>query len=76
MKKLIFGVGLYFLLKGGVGTFHVVEHFSSWTFGTPYAAGLATGKIAAPLLFLVVGVLLIRHAWSAGSSGSKRLTTA
>lgn len=73
MKKLIFVVGLYFLVKAGVDAFRVVEHFSSYTFNTAYAAGFATGQFVAPLLFLVVGVLLIRHCWVTRSSASKQV---
>lgn len=72
MNKLIFVVGLYFLVKAGIDTFRVVEHFPSYNLNTAYAAGFATGQIMAPLLFLVVGVLLIRHSWLATSSASKQ----
>ena len=72
MKKLIFVVGLYFLFKAGIDTFRVVEHFSSYNLNTAYAAGFATGQIMAPLLFLVVGVLLVRHSWLARSSATKQ----
>ena len=72
MNKLIFVVGLYFLVKAGIGTFRVVEQFSSYNLNTAYAAGFATGQIIAPLLFLVVGVVLIRHSWLASSSASKQ----
>ena len=72
MKKLIFVVGLYFLVKAGVDAFRVIEHFSSYTFNTAYGVGFVTGQIVAPLLFLVVGALLIRHSWPARSSASAR----
>lgn len=74
MNKLIFVVGLYFLVKAGIDTSRVIEHFSSYNLNTAYAAGFATGQIMAPLLFLVVGVLLIRHAWLARPSASKTPT--
>ena len=76
MKKLIFVVGLYFIVKAGIDAFRVVEHFSAYTFNTAYAAGFATGQIMAPLLFLVGGVLLIRHSWLARSSTSKQASSA
>lgn len=68
MKKLIFVVGLYFLVKAGVGAYGFVEHFSSYTFNGAYAAGVASGQFVAPLVFLVVGVLLIRYCWTARPS--------
>ncbi len=73
MKRLIFVVGLYFIVKAGIDAFRVVEHFSAYTFSTAYAAGFATGQIVAPVLFFVVGVLLIRHCWSAGSLATKQV---
>ena len=76
MKKLIFVVGLYFLVKAGIDTFRVVEHFSSYTFNTAHEAGFATGQVAVPLLFLIVGVLLIRHSWQVDSSASKQAPAA
>lgn len=61
MKQLIFVVGLYFLVKAGLGAFRFVEHFSSYTLDTAYGLGLAVGQFVAPLAFLVVGILLIRY---------------
>lgn len=73
MKKLIFVVGLYFLIKAGIDAFRVIEHFSSYTFDTAYGVGFVTGQIVAPLLFVVVGILLVRHSWPARSSASKQV---
>ena len=61
MKYLIFVVGAYFLAKSGVGAFHVMEHFSSYNFSSAYSLGYATGQVSMPVVFLVVGVILIRH---------------
>ncbi|MBU6404227.1 MAG: hypothetical protein KGQ84_05890 [Proteobacteria bacterium] len=76
VNKLIFVVGLYFLVKASLDTLRVVEHFSSYNLNTAYAAGFATGQIMAPLLFLMGGVLLIRHSWLARSSASKQASAA
>lgn len=76
MKKLIFVVGLHFLVKAGIDTFRVVEHFSSYTFKTAYETGFATGQVMVAMLFLVVGVLLIRHSWPGGLSVSRQAPAA
>lgn len=73
MKKLILVVGLYFLVKAGVDVFRVVEHFSLYAFNSAYAVGFTTGQFVAPLVFLVVGVLLIRHSWLVRSSSPKQV---
>jgi hypothetical protein len=73
MKKLILVVGLYFLVKAGIDVYRVIDHFSSCTFNTAYGAGFATGQIVAPLLFLVVGILLVRHCWPARSPASRQV---
>lgn len=75
MKKLIFVVGWYFLVKTGIDVFRVVEYFSSYTFNTAYGIGFVAGQIVAPLLFLVVGILLVRHGWPARSSSSGQVPT-
>lgn len=48
MKKLIFVVGLYFLVKAGIDVFRVVEHFSSYTFNTAHEIGFVTGRMWRP----------------------------
>ncbi len=74
MRHLIFLVGVYFLVKAGLDAFHFVQHFSSYSFHTAYAAGFTTGQALAPLVFVVVGVVFIVYSvrrWSSISATVK-----
>lgn len=52
--------GAYLLFKSGSAFFGVVKDFPTFRFDTPYAAGLATGQIVAPVLLFALGIALVR----------------